>query len=70
MLGPEFSKDAGKVELILWTLKLLITSISFKSQLASCMHKIRYELRWADLYLLMKLGTRPNNKVRYYSYVL
>ena len=61
-LGPEFGKDAGK------TLKS--AGAVFRSHLAKCIEFLVNESCRADPNSWLKLETRPEYEVQYYSYLL
>ena len=70
-MGPEFSKDAGKTGLIVRDLYGLESAgAAFRSDLAKCMESLGYQSCMANPDLWLKPEIRPEDKVKYYSYLL
>ena len=70
-LGPEFGKDAEKTAVIdraLYGLKS--AGAAFKSHLAKCMESLGYQSCKANQDLWLKPEIRPEDKVKYNSYLL
>ena len=71
MLGPEFGKDARRTAVIVRALYgLKLASAAFRSHLAKCLESLDYQFCKADLDLWMKPKIRPEDGVKYYSYLL
>ena len=71
ILGPEFGQDAGKTAVIVRALYgLKSAGAAFRVHLASCMRELGYTSCKADPDLWIKPETRPDDNVRYYSYIL
>ena len=70
-LGPKFSKDAGKIAVIIRALYgLKSAGAAFRSHLTKCMESLRYQSCKADPDLWLKPEIRPEDGVKYYSYLL
>ena len=70
-LGPEFSKDARKTAVIVRALYgLKLAEAAFWSQLTKCMESLGYQSCNADPDLWLKSEIRPEDGVKYYSYLL
>ena len=70
-MGPEFGKDAGKSAVIVRALYgLKSAGAAFKSHLARCMESLGYQSCKADLDFWFKPEIRPEDGVKYYSYLL
>ena len=70
-LGPEFGKDAGKTAVIVRALYgLKSAGAAFRSHLARCMESMGYQSCKADPDLWLKSEIRPEDGVKYYSYIL
>ena len=71
VLGPEFGQDAGKKAIIVRALYgLKSAGAAFRAHLASFMRTMGYKSCKADPDLWLKEETRPNDNLRYYSYIL
>jgi hypothetical protein len=71
VLGPEFGQDAGKSAIIVRALYgLKSAGAAFRAHLASFMRQMGYKSCKADPDLWLKAETRPDDNVRYYSYIL
>ena len=71
MLGPEFGKDARKSAVIVRALYGLESAgAAFRSHLARCMEFLGYKSCKADPALWLKQEIRPEDGVKYYSYLL
>ena len=71
VLGPEFGQDAGKSAIIVRALYgLKSAGAAFRAHLASFMRQMGYTSCKADPDLWLKAETRPDDNVRYYSYIL
>ena len=69
--GPEFGKDAGKTAVIFRALYgLKSAGAAFRSHLARCMESLEYQSCKADLDLWLKEEIKPEDGVKYYSYLL
>ena len=70
-LGTEFSKDAGKTAVIVGALHgLKSAGVAFRSHFVRCMESMGYQSCKADPDLWLKPETRPEDGVKYYSYIL
>ena len=70
-LGPEFGNDKGKRAYIVRALYGLAASgASFSRHIADCMSHLGYSPCKADPDLWMREAIRPDDKFRYYEYVL
>jgi hypothetical protein len=71
VLGPEFGDDAGKRALILRALYGLKSAVAaFRNHLASCMDDLWWKPCLSDRDLYMKEETRPDDGVKYWTYIL
>jgi hypothetical protein len=71
ILGPEFGEVAGKTAVIVRALYgLKSAGAAFRAHLASCMRELGYTSCKVDPDLWLKSETRPDDSVRYYSYIL
>ena len=70
-MDPKFGKDARKTAVFVRALYgLKLAGASFRSHLAKCMKSLGYESCKADPDLWLKPEIRPNDGVKYYSYLL
>ena len=70
-LGLEFGKDAKKTAVIVRALYgIKSAEAAFRSHFARCMESMGYQSCMADLELWFKLEVRPEDGVKYYSYLL
>ena len=70
-LGPEFGVDAGKSAILTRALyRLKSTGASFGSHVADCMRTLGYFPCKADPDLWYKSMVRPEDSIKYYSYML
>ena len=70
-LGPEFGKDTRKTAMIVRALYgLKLAGAAFRSHHAKCMESLGYQSCKADPDLWLKSETRPEDEVKYYSYLL
>ena len=70
-LGLEFGKDAGKTAVIVRALYgLKSVGAAFRSHLAKCMEFMGYQSCKANPDLWLKPEQRPEDGVKYYSYIL
>ena len=70
-LGCEFSKHAGKTAVIIRALyDLKSAGTAFRSHLPKCMESLGYQSCKADPDLWLKPEIRPEDEVKYYSYLL
>ena len=71
MLGSEFSKQARSSSVIIRALYgLKFAGAAFSSHLAKCMESLSYQSCKADPDLWLKPEIRPEDGVKYYSYLL
>jgi hypothetical protein len=71
ILGPEFGHDAGRSAIIVHTLYgLKSAGAAFRAHLASFMRQMGYTSCKADPNLWLKAVTRPEDNMRYYTYIL
>jgi len=71
ILGPEFGPDAGCSAMIVRALYGLKSAAAvFQAHLASFMRQMGYSSCKADPDLWLKAVTRPDDYVRYYTYIL
>ena len=70
-LGPEFGKDPRKTALIVRdSYDLKSAGAAFRSHRARCMESLRYQSCKPDPNLWLKPEIRPDDGVKYYSYLL
>ena len=70
-LGPEFGKDARKTAAIVRAIYgLKSAGAAFRHHLAKCMESFGYDPCMADPDLWLKPNIRPEDEVKYYSYLL
>jgi hypothetical protein len=71
VLGPELGPDAGRSAIIVRALYgLKSAGAAFRAHLASFMRQMGYSSCKADPDLWLKAVTRPDDNVRYYTYIL
>jgi hypothetical protein len=71
VLGPEFGYDAGKRSLIVRELYgMKSAGAAFRNQLVSCMEHLGWKPCLANRDLWMKEETRPDDGVKYWTYIL
>jgi hypothetical protein len=69
--SPEFGEDAGKRALIVRALYgLKSAGAAFRNHMASCIDHLGWKPCLADLELWMKEETRPDDRVKYWAYIL
>ena len=69
-LDPEFGKYTKKTEVIVRALYGLKSArAAFRSYLERCRESLRYESCKADPYLWLKPEIKPEDEVKYYSYL-
>ncbi len=70
VLGPEFGPDTGRSAIILRALYgLKSAGAAFRAHLASFIRQMGYSSCKADPDLGLKAVTRPDDNVRYYTYI-
>ena len=71
ILGPELSKDARKIAVIVRALYgLKLAGAAFQSHLARCMESLGYQSCKVDPDVWLQPEIRPEDGVKYYSYLL
>jgi hypothetical protein len=71
VLGPEFGPDAGRSAIVVRALYgLKSAGAAFRAHLASFMRQMGYSSCKADPDLWLKAEIRPDDNIRYYSYIL
>ena len=70
-VGPEFGEDCGRLAIIVRALYGLASSgAAFRNHLADAMHTLGYQPCKADRDVWIKPMVRPEDKFKYYAYVL
>ena len=71
MLCPQFGKDDGRTAVIVRTLYgLMFAGTASRSHLAKCIESLGYQFCKADADLWVESEIRPEDGIKYYSYLL